>query len=231
MSASKQNRIDILDGWRTLAVLFMVVWHALYDLAAVGAIPAAWMQSTASELVRSFVSVSFILLAGISCRFTRSNLRRGVKTLLAAMLVTAATWAAGQPVWFGVLHLLGCGMLLYALVGKRWERLPDGAAIGTGLILFAVTRLVTERVRVGVPGLWILGLRTAGFSSADYYPLLPWLPLFFAGAALGGMILKSDGAWKGKKLPAWATWPGRHALIIYLVHQPILWGVARWLAG
>ena len=202
----------------------MILWHALYDLSAVGRIPAEWLESPLSELTRSFVSVSFILLAGISCRFSRSNLRRGIKTLACALLVTAATWAVGDPVWFGILHLLGCGMLLYALVGERWERLPGAGAAGIGIVFFAAARIITESVRVSVPGLWVLGLRTETFSSADYYPLLPWLPLFFAGAALGGLIRESGSARKEKKLPAWLTWPGRHALVIYLVHQPILYG-------
>ena len=53
------------------------------------------------------------------------------------------------------------------------------------LLIFALTFMLPIRVRVGVPFLFPLGLRTAAFASADYYPLLPWGALFFAAAAAG----------------------------------------------
>jgi len=232
MSPNKEKaprgRIDVLDGWRTLAVLFMVLFHFLWDLERFTFLPAGTMSGAAMSLWRDGVGYSFILLSGISCRFSRSNVRRAVRTLACAGIVTGVSVVMGQPIRFGVLHLLGCGMLLYAGVGKRFCRWNPIGAGAVCLLLFAVTKVITDRMRVTVPGLWILGLRTESFASMDYYPLIPWLFLFFSGAAIGGGILQSDGAWKEKKLPAALTFPGRHALWIYLLHQPILYGLV-WL--
>ena len=222
------GRIEILDGWRSLAVLFMVIFHFLWDLEIFGFLPEGTMMKPLIDLWQEAIGCAFVLLAGISCRFSRNNVRRGIRTLVCAGLVMAAGALTDQPIWFGVLHLLGCGMLLYAAVGKWFDSRATTGVTALLLVLFAVTKVISDRVRVTVPWLWIVGLPTNEFVSMDYYPLFPWLFLFFAGAAVGGRILISDGAWKHKTLPPALTWPGRHSLWIYLIHQPVLYGLV-WL--
>ena len=43
-----------------------------------------------------------------------------------------------------------------------------------------------------------------------------------AGTVLGRRVAVSEGAWKTVTLPGWLTWPGRHALLIYMLHQPLI---------
>ncbi len=222
--------MDFLDGWRSLAVLFMLVWHALWDLESVGLLRAGLTESLPMSVIRGAVPCIFVVLAGIGCRLSRSNLRRGVRLCACALGVTVVTWVAGRPVWFGILHLLGVCCLLWAAGGRTLSRLPAGWCAAACLAAFAALRLALEPLRVSVPGLWALGLRTAEFSSADYYPLLPWAFLFLAGAFAGGPLLDSDASWKTLRLPPALTWPGRHALVLYLVHQPVLYGLALLLA-
>ena len=80
-----------------------------------------------------------------------------------------------------------------------------------------------------MPGGWWrfpLGLGPSGIFSADYFPLLPWIFVFLFGTWLGRYI--KDG-----KFPAWfyeASMPGfstvgRHSLVIYVLHQPVLYGL------
>ena len=112
------GRIEWLDGARGAAVLLMLGWHFLWDMTAFGFLPSEVMRSVPATLLRYLGGCAFVWIAGVSCRLTRSNLRRGVVTLLCAAVVTLVTAAAKTPVWFGVLHLLGLSMLLYAAVGK-----------------------------------------------------------------------------------------------------------------
>jgi len=152
----------------------MIVWHFLFDLASVGLVPDLLMQSGVMELARYMIAGSFIAISGVCARLSKRPLRRGLIVLAAALLVSVVTYLIGAPVYWGILHLLGVCMLLYAATRRRWEALPGIYACGAALLIFALTFMLPIRVRVGVPFLFPLGLRTAAFASADYYPLLPW---------------------------------------------------------
>ena len=200
----------------------MIVWHFLYDLAAAGFVPETLLQSPVMELARYAVAGSFIAISGVCARLSKRPLRRGLIVLAAALLVPAVTYLIGAPVYWGILHLLGVCMLLYAAVRKRWERLPATAACGSALLIFALTFMLPVRVRVGVPFLFPLGLRTAAFASADYYPLLPWGALFFAAAAAAERLGDIPPERKYAPAPRALVWMSRRSLLIYLVHQPVL---------
>lgn len=198
----------------------MIVWHFLYDLAAAGFVPETLLQSPVMELARYAVAGSFIAISGVCARLSKRPLRRGLIVLAAALLVSAVTYLIGAPVYWGILHLLGVCMLLYAAVRKRWERLPATAACGAALLVFVLTFALP--VRVGVPFLFPLGLRTAAFASADYYPLLPWGALFFAAAAAAERLGDIPPERKYAPAPRALVWMSRRSLLIYLVHQPVL---------
>ena len=221
-----KKRIQLLDAWRGAAVLVMVGWHLAWDMGAVGVFPKDVMFGVPATAVRDFIVFSFLLLSGISARLSRSNLRRGLKTLGCAMGVTAVMYLAGDPVWFGILHLLGCCMLLYAAVGKWFSRLSVPLAAGICLALFLITFHVPD-LRVETTWTWMFGFRTVEFYSADYYPLLPWGFLFFTGAALGERAKELPDA----ECPAWLCWLGRRALAVYLIHQPVLAALVAAFTG
>ena len=72
--------------------------------------------------------------------------------------------------------------------------------------------------------LFILGFDVPIYS-ADYYPLMPWIFLFFVGTFLG-RFFKNGTAPKFFKADVLQPigFIGRHTLIIYLLHQPIIYG-------
>ena len=200
----------------------MIVWHFLYDLASAGLVPETLLQSPVMELARYAVAGSFIAISGVCARLSKRPLRRGLAVLGAALLVSVVTYLIGAPVYWGILHLLGVCMLLYAAVRKRWEALPGIYACGAALLIFALTFMLPVRVRVGVPFLFPLGLRTAAFASADYYPLLPWGALFFAAAAAAERLGDIPPERRYAPAPRALVWMSRRSLLIYLVHQPVL---------
>ena len=108
----------------------MIVWHFLFDLASVGLVPDLLMQSGVMELARYMIAGSFIAISGVCARLSKRPLRRGLIVLAAALLVSAVTYLIGAPVYWGILHLLGVCMLLYAAARKRWEALPEIYACG-----------------------------------------------------------------------------------------------------
>jgi uncharacterized membrane protein len=221
--------MEFLDAWRTVAILCMLVYHFLFDLMLFGILSREQMFSPGLDALQLFICCSFILLAGISSRFSRSNLRRGIMTLGAGVLVMIGGALVDQPILFGILQFLGTAMVLYGLVGKWIEKLPAAFVMAGCLLLFFVTRFWTDHVQVSASWLFPLGFRGPDFYSADYFPLLPWIFLFLFGAALGVVLRRCS--WKGlyRPFPRILTWPGRYSLLIYLFHQPVLYGLCLLL--
>lgn len=227
-----KKRIDVLDAWRTLAIVLMVVYHFLYDLYIFGVISANQLFSAPLNVLERFICCSFILLAGASARFSRNNLRHGLVVLAAGLAVEIGAAIAGQTIRWGVLMLLGTSMVLYHLVGRSLQKLPGwSVAAGSG-VLFFVSRWWTERTAASMRWLYPFGLTASGFYSADYFPLLPWSFLFLIGTVLGGWCLEHrENKLLTISLPKAFTWPGRHSLIIYVLHQPVLYGVSYLIWG
>ena len=243
------KRIHLMDELRGFAVFCMVFYHGFYTLAFLMG------QSWGEWLYRFFMPAEpwfaglFIFIAGISSNLTHSNLVRGVKLLGVALLVTLATAIAvpEELIVFGILHVLRVCMLaigLLQLLRRRLGRTEEPPfrlwPVVVCAVLFIVTRYLASGylqipfvLRVFLPSGWYqawlapLGLPGPGFSSADYFPLLPWCFVFAAGTVVGRLA-------KAGKFPAW-TYPsrvpffsflGRHALLIYVLHQPVIYGAA-----
>ena len=239
MSSPKPGRIEAIDALRGLCVVLMCLHHLLYDLCAFLGAPWWLFTNPVLDVLHYLFAGCFIFISGVSSRFSRSNVKRGVKVIAVALALTGATWlgdwlserilgdALGIRITFGVLHLLGFCMLFYGLTRKLWDRLPAWFAPLLYLLLTVVTaRYVNGVYNTQLRWLFPLGFLYDGFYSADYFPILPWLFVFLAGTWAGGYI-------RAGRLPEKfysAQFPffpkvGRHALLIYIVHQPVLAGL------
>ena len=80
------------------------------------------------------------------------------------------------------------------------------------------------------PGLNWIGLMTHKPATEDYVPLFPWLGVVLIGIAVGTWLSAKDFEPLrpvARTAPAWLTWLGRHSLLVYMVHQPVLLGIMR----
>lgn len=246
MESTNEKRIRLIDELRGLAVILMVVYHFLYSLMFVfGITLKPWVLDTMLAL-QPFGAGLFIVIAGISSCYSHSNRRRGLQVLLVALLISVATrvFMPSQAIYFGVLHFYGIAILIFVTGRRLLERIPPAAlAISSGVI-FYLTRHLAEGFltlpflgHLALPE-WLyssvllapLGLPPASFTSSDYFPLLPWLPLFLIGTAIGRQMLAN-------RLPAFfyrshapvLSQLGRHSLLIYIVHQPAILAML-WLS-
>ena len=225
----EKKRYHFLDFLRGICILLVVGYHAIYNLSEVFGGHYWFFRSFGMKLFRDcFVGV-LIVLAGISCCLSRSNLRRGIKTLLCGLGITAVTACIvpDQIIIFGVLHFFGCAMLLWALVGRYLEKLPmwPGVTVCVPLFfagqeLYAATEGISKNFL-----LFMLGFNT-GHYSTDYYPLIPWVFLFLAGGFLGRRFREGrvPALFTRDPVPALSR-IGCHTLPIYLLHQPVLYGL------
>ncbi len=248
----KRKRIYLLDIIRGILIIYVVYYHFMYDLNDILGHDIPYLYSDWFSTIRDCMSGSLIFISGISCNFSRNNLKRGVRTLLIALMLSIVTFVVmpSQTIVFGILHLLGTMMTLYGLgecvVGvtavvfdkkKMYVRIV--LMVVFMFLFFAGRDIYYGRVGFGsamvnMPAflyggknyfLYIMGFWQQLFS-ADYYPVIPWGFLFLAGAMIGYVF-------KCKNLPGFLyknfcrplAFIGRHTMIIYLVHQPLLFGI------
>ncbi|MGE4484199.1 MAG: heparan-alpha-glucosaminide N-acetyltransferase [Oscillospiraceae bacterium] len=228
MTAKK--RIQLIDATRGLCVILMVGHHFLYDLVVFLGAPAWLFSNPVLNSLHYFFAGMFIFLSGVSSRFSRSNLKRGVKVFLIAMVLSIVTWFMDMPIRFGVLHLLGFCMIFYGLTYKLWESFPAAVLPIFCSVLLFLTANLAGGVVSGTKFLWMFGWTYPGFYSSDYFPIFPWLFVFIFGTWAGKYI--RDG-----RLPAWfysvqvPLFPtvGQKALLIYVLHQPVLYVITLFI--
>lgn len=228
-----QKRIDLLDAWRSLCVLLMIVYHAFYDLSLFGAVSGELMSGMLFETLKYAASGGFILISGAVSRRSRSCLRRGFYVFCWGFAVSLVMAVMRLNVAFGILQLIGFAMIICGILGERLYKASEMPwfPICCGM-LFALFSVMLPKISVSCHWLYPLGLKYEGFYSADFYPLLPWIFLYFLGVWLGGIIEKNKAhsIWS-KALPKALTLPGRHSLKIYILHQPVLYGLCLLIFG
>lgn len=241
----QQGRVWLLDEIRGFSILGMVLYHGVYDLVFIFGIDFPFFYSPLMNGVRTFFAGVFIFISGCACRFSHSNLRRGAVCFGLGMAMTVVTLLVipSEAIFFGVLHCLGLCMLIFGLAKPLLDKLSPLAGLAVwGVLFFLLYRLPAGAVGIpyllelpvpsslyATPFLFPLGLPSAGFFSSDYFPLIPWLLLFLAGSYAGVWIKEGrfPQAFYRKHCP-FLVQAGQHTLLIYVLHQPVLYGL-MWL--
>ncbi len=224
-----KQRIELMDAARGLSLILMVFYHFFYDLVVFAGAPRWIFHNVIFDPLQYFFAGLFIFVSGVSSNFSHSNVKRGLKTLAVALVITLVTYYMDMLILFGILHFLGTCMLLYGLAQKGFQKLNERLPrlVPTLCILGVVlTGRFANGVPTETPHLWMFGLVTPSFQSADYFPLLPWAFVFLLGTWAGKYV-------RGGRLPKWfyetkvpfLPAVGRKSLLIYVIHQPVLYGL------
>ena len=234
-----ESRYFELDGARGVALLLMIVYHTVFCLYFFGTGLVPWFDPY--EISGAPIAFLFVVIAGVSLvlsagretspsKSAKKLFFRGLYILCFAAVVTLVTWLIypAEVVIFGILHLIGCATILAipVVVMKVHSYIP----LVIGIICIALSPIVS--MLRGPVFLIPFGITYNGFATLDYEPLIPWFGIFLLGVALGSIIYK--GGVRRGALTKIGTMPralaplcfiGRHTLIIYLVHVPIIIGV------
>ena len=248
-------RYHKIDGLRGLTLISMVAYHACWDLVYLFHMNMPWYRGQAGFLWQQSICWGFILLSGFSLGLGSRPVRRGVIVSLAGLLVTLVTvrFMPDDRIVFGVLTFLGCAMILTGLGKKQLQRIPCVPGLCAAFLLFWIWYPVNRgylrfvscssgngSLRIALsdfplPQSWyrglpmtFLGFMEPDFFSTDYFSMLPWIFLFAAGFYLYQMLKRFGGMAVLEKgwLPP-AEWLGRHSLAVYLVHQPLVFGILQ----
>lgn len=231
------TRIRAIDALRGTAICMMIVYHAAFDLNWFHIISADFNHDRFWLSFRDLIVSSFLLLVGVSLALaSRAGIspkrfwRRIALVGACAMLVTVGSYVTFPKTFitFGILHCI----VVSSILGWPLVRFPRAALI-VGIVVIVVG------VAIGLPLFdlpWLnwVGLMTHKPATEDYVPLLPWFGVVLVGVSIGCWLLERhmrDLRQISRASPKWLTWLGRHSLLVYMIHQPIMVGLLRVFHG
>lgn len=229
------KRIWELDALRGLALLGMMGIHFVYDLVDLFGV-WNWQQPAWYLFFKNNYGAVFFLISGISVTLGSHPVKRGAQVFLCGFLCTGVTLGMyllgfagkGIIIYMGVLQCLGLCMMLWPL----FRRCPDWALAALGLAM----TITGWYLRTQAFPFWLLtplGFAPYGFTSSDYFPLLPNFGYFLLGAVAGKRAYAGRKSLFPRETPPLGLfrWLGRHSLMIYLLHQPVLAAIVAVMAA
>lgn len=239
METNLRERFWEVDSLRGIAIVMMITYHFLYNLTFFG-IYSLDVYSGFLWYFARITAFTFIFLMGVSLTLSSTRaelicgydegglfkkyLKRGLKIFLLGLFITIVTWIfiPQEFIIFGVLHFIGIAIILsYPFLKHKYLNLILGLFIITlgiylGIYTFNFYWLV-----------W-LGFIPNTLQTVDYFPLLPWFGVVLLGLFFGRLMYKNYQ--RQFKIPDLSksyfirgfSFLGRHSLVIYLLHQPVL---------
>jgi uncharacterized membrane protein len=232
-----RERFWEIDALRGTAVVAMVLYHFSYDLAYFGLFDVGSFRSGLGLNAGRLIGGSFIFLAGLSLTLSygratasrpsggklfRKYLSRGLRIFSYALVITLLTWIflPNEMIVFGILHLIGASIILaYPFLNLKLPNVALGVAcIAIGFLL--------RGLDVDSPWLVWLGSDPT-FFMIDYWPIFPWFGVILFGIAAGNALYGDRRKQAASSTPRPSTirplaFLGRHSLVVYLIHQPVL---------
>lgn len=245
------SRLNTLDSLRGICVLGMIAYHTLFDVVYAFSLYVPPAAVFAVNLIRDLGAALFIFMSGFCFSLGHHHKRNIIVLNAAGLVITLATYifARDMAVIFGILSFMGIACLLMCALKKPFEKLPAAPFAVVSAMLFLLFVSVNygyigygSFIAARFPAFLYKNIVTAffgfpytGFSSGDYFSLLPWIFAYFCGFFTYRAIKdgKSFGRIMKIRIPFVAK-VGRLSLIIYIVHQPVVYGVvmlAKMIAG
>jgi uncharacterized membrane protein len=243
-SAAPRQRIALIDLARGAALLAMTVFHFIWDLAVFRLVDPSLMASSGMIWFARSIAGSFLFLVGVSLYLAHGEsikwqkfTRRLAVIALAALAITIATMFATPDayIFFGILHSIA----IASVFGLAFLRFPWWLLLCVG-IFFLFGRVWLEADFFAQPWLWWTGLATTVPLSNDFVPVFPFFGMVLAGIATTKLLNTYEFSpipaefYLGGKLADGLQFIGRHSLIYYLLHQPIMLALLAaflWFTG
>ena len=233
----RRNRAGMLDLLRGFAIIYVMLYHLLYDLIFFGCMDLRFFFTDWWETVHQMVLIVLFGVSGICAGFSKNVLKRGATLFLMgeALTIGTAIFAPDNLIVFGVLSCFGAIMLIYGIISPLLKKIPN-------IIVFVVFTLLTvvffdfarneslfllfTKIQLDLPDninyLYPIGITASGFHSADYFPLIPYGFIFLAGTAFSDYVKSGQlpELFYKAKLPV-INFLGRYSLWAYIIHQPV----------
>lgn len=231
-AGAASGRSRAIDALRGFAICLMVVYHFSFDLNYFDFIHQDFNYAPRWLAFRGLIVSLFLFTVGVSMQFARTAMRakrrfwsRFARIGGCAALVSVGSYLMFPRtfIYFGILHFIALSSLLAWPLAAwgRWNMV-------IGVLALLIGNTVQHPV-FDAPLLNWVGLMTHKPATEDYVPLLPWFGVVACGLYAGQVLARHDLGDANAASPRWLAWLGRHSLVIYMVHQPILISLV-WIA-
>ena len=198
-------------------------------------------ESALREIGHPVVLFIFFSISGISCSFSRSNLKRGLILAVISGLYSLVTYILSITmdstllVTFGVLHFYAVCILVWAIICLVVKNNKIAKMIVSGFIVILVAVLYFCYKAPATTPKWLFWIwprkhfdgtpslfyQQGMVSPGDLFTLVPYASFFFAGTFLQPLLYSKRRSLLPKLDRGWHrpfTFLGRHAIGVYLVH-------------
>lgn len=219
---NSKTRYPFLDYLRGFAIILMIIFHGAFDLNVFGFVEIDFFKDKLWYAFPRVIVTLFMFAVGCGLTLAHRNQikwkpfwKRFLKLVVCAIGITIGTYFMFPKTWvyFGTLHSIA----LCSLMALPFLKYPKVSLIvGLGLII--------PHLFFGMSIPWFL----MAHKSMDYIPPFPWV-----GVVLLGIFATHQG-WhkltpKENFLLNALEFLGRHSLVVYMLHQPILYGLVSLL--
>jgi uncharacterized membrane protein len=218
MSLGKQRNSSI-DFLRGIAVLLMLFDHLLYVLAEYKKFEIDMLSHPFWSNLPKLIILIFLFTSGISLSLSAKSsfkvkpyFKRLLKLFLGAIFISGYSYFLFPDKWiyFGILHcILVCSILVIPFLRLSW------LSLFCAIIIFLIPMVFNFEYP------WLI-LPQFTF---DYEPPLPWFGAMLLGVFFNNGFFKSRMGWDRNDVSVWGRWLaflGRHSLLIYVVHYPVV---------
>jgi uncharacterized membrane protein len=226
---NRKNRVLGIDQLRGWCIIYVILFHVCFDIELYF-MPLPFFHSGIVEVFTFVFRALLFAVSGLSTSFSRNSLKAGVKLVIIGTIITMVSdvFSKGDlTIRFGVLTYLGVSMILYSFLKPITDKFNQYAFFWVCFLLYGgLLTVFPISIYSGITELYPFGITDIRFYSADYFPLIPNFFIFLAGTALIKPV-------NDHKIPEFyytadikpVNFIGRHSLIFYLAHQPIILGI------
>ena len=234
-------RYPLLDEIRGASLLSMLIYHGCWDLVYIFGLKAPWYESRGAYFWQQSICWTFIFLSGFCWHLGKRKIRNGLKIFLGGALISLVTilFMPEDRVIFGVLTFLGSAALIITFLDRYIKNIMPAAGFAFSMLLFILTKGINRGFlgfgpwKMQLPASLYKNLLTAylgfpgpTFFSTDYFSVLPWIFLYLAGYyTYMWMEEKGELTVLKKSFCPSLGFMGRHSFLIYMIHQPVLYGI------
>jgi len=221
-------RLHSLDIFRAWAILLMIVFHFSYDLNYFGYISVQLNRETFWLIFRFIIVSMFLFSVGISLKLSHRKKiqwnkvkKRTFILVLASILVSISTYFEFPQTWvyFGILHFIALASLLALPFLSR----PYLSLILSFSILFLSA---LGYLRLHGLFLYLQPILHLPKHTQDFVPFFPWFAVILLGISFVNFGLEEKIKFNiNTPINKFLAFLGRHALIIYLIHLPLLFAL------